>query len=123
MADTTCASSFSNLKGHNVEPTKGQRLSLATTSPDSSGQDVEHTLAGQRLSLSTTSPNLSGHVEHTPVGQSSSLAAEFYTDIFRDSQAKPPVTPQSVTHHKLKASSDKGQCAESHGPVNVIGLY
>ncbi len=80
LADTTCASSFSNLKGHNVEPTKGQRLSPATTSPDLSGQDVEHTLAGQR-SLSATSPNLSGHVEQTPVGQSSSLATTFYLSL------------------------------------------
>ncbi len=67
LADTTCASSFSNLKGQNVEPTlAGQRLSLAPTLPELSGQDVEH----------------------IPVGQSSSLATPPHSDIFRDSQAE-----------------------------------
>ena len=93
LADTTCASSFSNVKGHNVEPTCiGQRLSLATTSQDSSGQDAEHTLTGQRLSMATTLSELSGQdVEHIPVGQSSSLATPPHTNIFRDSQSEAPM--------------------------------
>ncbi len=54
LVDTTCSTSFSNSKGHNVGPTLvGQRFSLAT-SPDSSGPDVEHTSVGQSSSLTSS---------------------------------------------------------------------
>ncbi len=53
LANTTCASSLSNLKEHNVELVLvGQRSSPATL-PDSSDPGVEHTLTGQRFSLAT----------------------------------------------------------------------
>ncbi len=75
---------------YNIESTLvGQRFSLATTLPDSSGQDVEPTLASQRLSLAPILLDLSSQdVEHIPIGQSSSLATPPHTDIFRDSQVK-----------------------------------
>ena len=63
-------------------------------------------------------------IQYTPVSQTClSLATTPCTDIFRDSQAKSPVTPQPVAHHKLEASSDRTQHAATRNHLNVLGLY
>ncbi len=96
---------------------------LRTENRQMSLEDAENVQFSPASHRTSPAFNSQLDIQHTPIYQTCvSLATTPCTDIFRDSQSEPPVTPQPVAYHRLKGSSDRTQHAATRSHLNVIGL-